>query len=321
MNLLEQVRRTSQYVAQQARFVRINRAYVPTYATTLPLFQPQPMLFEAAHHYCSSDVEEMAGFVLTLDTINFGSGFFPLLHKPAGRSGYETIAGALTQAYHTRGMLEPLYLTQLTAQECASIFGQDLSVTPIAHLMQLFAQALQHLGQYVLDQFGGRFVQLVEAVAGSGERLVQLLITMPLFNDVASYQGHTVAFYKRAQLAVADLSLALRQAGLGAFDDLDRLTIFADNEVPHVLRVDGILTYSTELAEWIDRGVLLEAGSAEEVEIRACAVYAAELITSSLQEAGHMITPRHLDYVLWNRGQSPSYQQVRQPHRTYTPYY
>ncbi len=38
-------------------------------------------------------------------------------------------------------------------------------------------------------------------------------------------------FYKRAQIVASDLALA----GVARFADLDRLTIFADNLVPHVL--------------------------------------------------------------------------------------
>ena len=52
-----------------------------------------------------------------------------------------------------------------------------------------------------------------------------------------------VPFYKRAQLTAADLSLAFDGKGLGSFEDLDQLTIFADNLVPHVLRVDKVLLY------------------------------------------------------------------------------
>ena len=59
---------------------------------------------------------------------------------------------------------------------------------------------------------------------------------MPFFDDHG--------FYKRAQIVPNDLTLA----GVAEFDDLDRLTIFADNLVPHVLRVDGVLRYDAELA-------------------------------------------------------------------------
>ena len=88
-------------------------------------------------------------------------------------------------------------------------------------------------------------------------------------------------FLKRAQIAAADLA----RAGVAAFRDLDRLTMFADNLVPHVLRVDGMLTYDAELLDRIERGELIEHGSPEEVEIRACALHAVELIVAE-QRAG-----------------------------------
>ena len=101
---------------------------------------------------------------------------------------------------------------------------------------------------------------------GSAERLAELLARgMRFFDD----RG----FYKRAQIVPSDLALA----GLAEFGDLDRLTIFADNLVPHVLRVDGVLRYDAALAARIDAGELLPQGQAER-EIRACALHACELI-------------------------------------------
>jgi hypothetical protein len=130
---------------------------------------------------------------------------------------------------------------------------------------------------------------------------------MPQFADLADYQGVQVHFLKRAQLAAADLALAFNEQGLGHFLDLDRLTIFADNVVPHVLRMDGILHYSRALSERIDHGIPIAASSEEEIEIRACAVHAAELIVDELTGLGRRITARDLDYCLWNRGHLPTY--------------
>ena len=118
---------------------------------------------------------------------------------------------------------------------------------------------------------------------------------MPFFDD----RG----FYKRAQIAPNDLALA----GVAEFADLDRLTIFADNLVPHVLRVDGVLRYDPALAARIDAGELLPPGE-EEREIRACALHACELIAARLG-----MPPRVLDIWLWNRGQAPRVQGVPAP--------
>ena len=60
--------------------------------------------------------------------------------------------------------------------------------------------------------------------------------------------------------------------------------MFADNLVPHVLRVDALLTYDDKLLDRIDRGELIEHDSPEEIEISACALRAVELLAE--QRAG-----------------------------------
>jgi hypothetical protein len=211
-------------------------------------------------------------------------------------------------------------LARIGAGDCVAIFGQDVGNAPAYELMGLFARALNGLGHYVLERFDGSFVELVEAAECSAQRLVRILIEMPLFDDVADYQGLRVPLYKRAQLAAADLALAFDGQGPGCFNDLDRLTIFADNLVPHVLRVDGVLWYEDALLERINRGELIPSGSTQEVEIRACALHAVELLVEALGEGGHDVTAMQLDYILWNRGRGRMYKS-RPRHRTRTVYY
>ncbi len=98
------------------------------------------------------------------------------------------------------------------------------------------------------------------------------------------------------------------------FSDLDRLTIFADNLVPHVLRCDGVLVYDPSLAEHVDAERLL-TNAEQEREIRACAVHACVTIAARLG-----VPEPTLDMWLWNRGQEPRYKAVPR-HRTRTVYY
>jgi hypothetical protein len=299
--------------------VQINYDRIPSYAASLPLEQARSPGLDPSRHYLGHGDDTVA-FLLTLDAINFGSGYFPHLRKRTGMSGYFTVASSLNDCYKGQGPLSAQELTRLAVEDCARIFGQDLDNAPIRELMQLFATALNALGQYLLDSFDGSFAALVEAADSSAESLVQLLIEMPYFNDVEPYAGLEVPFYKRAQIAVADLSLAFDGQGAGHFYDLERLTIFADNLVPHVLHVDGVLLYEGDLAARIDREELIPSGSAEEVEIRACAVHAVELLTKELRSSGRNATAMGLDYLLWNRGQKPHY-KARPRHRTRTVYY
>ena len=167
--------------------------------------------------------------------------------------------------------------------------------------MALYARALNDLGGFLE---GRTALEAVAAAGGSAERLAEIAVNeMPLFDDPG--------FYKRAQILPSDLALA----GVAAFDDLDSLTAFADNVVPHVLRLDGVLRYEPALAARIDAGEPLESGAREEREIRACAVSACELIAAEIGEP-----PRVVDGRLWNRGQAPRYKAVPR-HRTRTVHY
>lgn len=96
------------------------------------------------------------------------------------------------------------------------------------------------------------------------------------FRDHSLYKGHQVFLYKRAQIFVADLWGAFKGEGYGKFNDISSITIFADYIIPAVLRQLGILKYSSALSDSIDSKIEVCAGSEEEVEIRACSIYAVE---------------------------------------------
>jgi len=319
MDSLQRVRDACKAVAQQATHVHINRERIPAYAASLVSHLPGKPTLDTSSHYIGRGDGTVA-FIITLDAINFGSGYFPHLQKRPGMSGYFTIASSLTDLFTTQGPLSASDLSEITASDCARIFTQDMSDPAIAELMRLFSRALNDLGSYLAYRFHGSFTELVAAADHSAARLVDILRAMPLFRDEVRYKEIDVAFYKRAQITASDLALAFDGEGPGEFHELERLTIFADNMVPHVLRVDGILTYNEELLARIDRGELIPAGSEEEIEIRACAVHAAELIVEAMASSGNHVTAQQLDSALWNRGQNPRYKAIPR-HRTRTPNY
>src|SRR5918992_427097 len=246
MALLDEVRSFCRAVAETARFVSID--------------------LDAEAHYLEGDPGDVAAYLLTLDAVNFGSGWFPTLRKRPGRSGYFTVAWALADRFRAHGPWSNAELRALDAAGLAAILGQE----PGHPLMRLYAEALRDLGRFFDDR----------------------------------------GFYKRAQILPSDLALA----GLASFHDLDRLTIFADNLVPHVLRIDGVLRYDPGLAARIDAGELLPPGR-EEREIRGCALHACEQLA---ERTG--TPPRLLDIRLWNRGQAPEYKRIPR-HRTRSVYY
>ena len=318
-HIFDRIRSSCRKVAEQAQRIQISHSRIPSYAASLPLDKVANPQLDPSCHYLDRK-EGTVNFLLALDTINFGSGYFPYLRKRPGMSGYFTVASSLHDAYVKQGPFSARQLDSITVEECTRIFDQDPGNIHVMELMQHFTAALNELGRYVLDRFNGSFTDLVDSAGSSAGRLVQLLREMPYFNDVASYYGDEVLFFKRAQITAADLSLAFDGQGWGHFEDLDQMTIFADNLVPHVLRIDEILIYEEALVAGINQGKLIPAGSTEEVEIRACAVHAVELIKDQLAISGQMVSSPELDGFLWNRGQQPEYKAVPR-HRTRCVFY
>src|SRR5438128_1322446 len=157
MGLLEEVRARAEAVSKSARFVQVQTDVIETYALALPLEQARNATLDPQSHYVGAPDATLA-FVLTLDAINFGSGYFPKLTKRPGLSGYFTVATSLKEYFEAESPLSAERLRGLTAIDCARIFGQiDNDEPAVAELMALFSRALNDLGTYVMDRFGGSF--------------------------------------------------------------------------------------------------------------------------------------------------------------------
>src|SRR3954453_7458443 len=297
MALPDDVRATCAQIAQHATSVRVDADALGSAIASRP---PAPPALDPERHFLEGSQADVATYLLPLDSINFGSGWWPTLRKRevAGRplSGYFTVASGLADRFRAHGPWSNAQLRALRADEVADVLGQARD----HELMALFAQALRQLGAWLGERHA---LDVVREAGCSAVRLAEALAS-----GMAMYDDRD--FFKRAQIVPSDLALA----GVAIFDDLDRLTVFADNVVPHVLRVDGVLRYDERLAAHIDAGRLLRPGP-QEREIRAGAVHACRLPAARLG-----IDEQTPDHWLWNRGRQPAYKAVAR-HRCRTVFY
>jgi hypothetical protein len=314
--LPELVRATSAAVVERARWVRLDPGGIDLLAAALAAEGP-PASRPGPWDVAGSDAapERLAALVLALAAVNFGSGWHPVLRKRPGMSGATTVAAGVRAWEADTGPLRAAQLVALRPADVAAIADQPADDPELAPLVGHWTAALVELGAHVAAHHGGSFLQVVASAEGSAARLVGELDRLPHFHDVATHQGEPVVFLKRAQLAAADLARALPDHPATRFDDLHRLTAFADNLVPHVLRVEGALRLEPDLAARIERGELLEAGGAEEVEIRAAGVQGVELLVAALARSGTVVTASDLDAWLWARGAGARFKAVPR-HRT-----
>ena len=156
--LFDRIRSRCAEVTKRAQHVRIDDAGLEAFALRLASDQWSADDLDPAHYF-SGDESETLAFVVSLDAINFGSGWFPALHKRPGMSGYRTIATACRERFEVQGSFGGEALRATTPESMAEVLGQDLRHGEVAELMGLYAQAWRDLGVWL----GGRYYGILPA--------------------------------------------------------------------------------------------------------------------------------------------------------------
>ena len=121
--------------------------------------------------------EDVAAYLLALDTINFGSGWFPTLRKRPGSSGYFTVAWALADRFRARGPWSNAELRALTAREVARHPRPGARARADGALRPRARRPRRLLGERTA-------LEAIADAGGSAERLAeQLAAGMPFFDD------------------------------------------------------------------------------------------------------------------------------------------
>lgn len=260
-------------LAEHARWMAYEELPAPQYLLPFPL---------------ELDRDELVDFVLVATSINFAFTDFETRVRWEVEIDGRTFADSdgLHACLHgalARGV--PV----LDAEWLSAVERVDLErILPGLQLLDERAAILREIGAALLAR-GGRFSNFLAGASprlydGGNGFLERLVEHFPRFDDVATYGRREVRFYKLAQLAVWILHVTLRRQGGIGFADLHRLTAFADYIVPAALRVLGILRYSDDLERAINEGRLIEAGSPQEVELRAHTIYACDELCRLINE-------------------------------------
>ncbi len=255
--------------------------------------------------YVGEAMEDVIDFVFLENSINFAFTNFTTGEKYCTEylgtnwTGSYGMLAALKKAIDNGvQLLDGAYLRDITFETMRSIFTESIP------MLQERFDIFREVGKVLCDKYGGHFHNLYAAANGrlfnNGKGLVELLTSdFPSFDDSGVIDCHLVRFDKRAQLAPAVLQGKYQETPL--FEDIDKLTAFADYVLPKGLRAHGVLVYTPELADAVDKGVLIPAWSREEMEIRAATIHAADRIMRRINSTREEpITILHLDYALWS---------------------
>jgi hypothetical protein len=310
-------------VAQAGRHLRLDPAAVEAFAEAHAT-DTSPRHAEESLHATFLAPRRFLNYLLALEALNFSfwddEPRWRVPYRGARHDGYWALAAALHRALTVDALplWDARFLAGMTRSQLDSILRGEGRPVPLAELRLAH---LREAGQVLQARWNGEFANLVAACGGEAMRLVRTIVAeFPSFRDEARWEGSVVRFYKRAQIAVADLARLLPAHPLGRLTGLERLTAFADYKLPQVLRAEGILVCSGALARKLDGGIELPAGSAEEVAIRAATIWGCEWLARALSaRRGSPVMAMEVDYLLWSAGQRES--GLPPYHRTRTPYY
>lgn len=332
-NFLERVRRSTGDVVVAAQLVNYDWARLETLVSGYDPAQVRGRYtFQEDFHFTGGG-EQLVNYVFTLDALNFGSGLSPRWKQLEAAnlvqgSLYKTVADTLRRAVLAGNTLDAHWAGRVTAGTLAELF----KIPADFPLLRMFARSLNELGRWVVTEYAGRYLNVLEASPTADALVANLALNLAYFNDSATYlagppfpenYAFPVYFYKRAQILANDLYLAFEGRSPAVFPDIDQLTMFADNLLPHYFRMEGVLRYTPELEDQIEQGEPLEAGSQAETEIRASGVQCVEVacrMLNRMHPAEQPIFPAMLDVYLWNFSQSPRI-KARPRHRTVTYFY
>ena len=166
------------------------------------------------------------------------NGFQGSLH-----TGYMGLVAAVNKALDNGiNLTDPQFYGNITEDNLNKLLMGEGGV-PCA-LVGERARCLREVSDVLKSWFNGSVTEMIKKAENSAERLLQLVTgKFPCFCDSAVLFGR-VSFHKRAQIFIADLWGMNEGKGIGRFDDIEVLTMFADYRVPQSLQYFGALKYS-----------------------------------------------------------------------------
>lgn len=294
MAAMDDVRASSAWVAARSAHVVVDSSGIEKAVEEIQDSIPKVKWdFEGIHYFDNGPLTVQYLFVL--DALNF-------CFWPDKDLSYDHLALGLKEALQNdKSVFDSDRLQKITGPQLRELLKWPRPLPLENERVRL----LHEVGLELERSFEGKASKLVESCGKSAANLVALVTRhFPGFRDHSVYKGHQVFLYKRAQIFAADLWGAFEGQGYGEFNDISSITIFADYIVPAVLRQLGVLRYSSDLASIIEANREIGSGSEEEVELRACSIYAVEkmreLLSKKIRKSGTERGIGSLALVLWH---------------------
>lgn len=293
-------------VVSQSQFVSISQQAIAKYCQNffqLPL-QHWSQQYPLGYRRRENDNDELDFLFLVGSQAFYFWGYpkkWTIFYKGKKLDGWWALLACFERALE-KGIpvFDGNYLADLSLNETRTLFAGE----PEIPLLKERHRILKNIGKVLVRKYQGRFHQFYQKQVREAFPLLDSISKEFFgFDDVSTYKGRKVYFYKKAQLLLSDFYFHFEGKGYGAIKNVDLLPGCADYKIPMLMRRLGILEYRPQLAQKVDHRIELKSGSAEEVEIRANMLWAIQLMMRRLRKRITGINPFVIDGSLWLQSQ------------------
>jgi hypothetical protein len=239
--------------------------------------------------------EGKALFHLVQAALSFGTGWrqeFRGIQDP--RDG---LAVRLRRQFALAGAPSAAHLSRIKPADCERILGADpeLEGASAPELVELQARALRDLGRHLESHHRGEALRFLAETGGNLQGLVESCSALPFFHDVQRYRGVEVPFFWRSQCLASELAAEFRDTPHQGWAEWEQYSISSDPRIVGVLVDAGILRPEQGILSRLQAGEAIPAHSEREIELRAAAIVAVELMVHALRRDGRPATALGVD--------------------------
>ncbi len=281
--MLDDVKRTCYYVMKASKYVNIDYEKIDQFIAKIDCNNLKNWLLYNPYGLLELDIETIVNFLLVFESIDYsfwGSPKWSIETKDGTKDGSDALLYAML-----------MYVKENESTDFSNVsfdeFKQILQGNVEIPFLKERYETVVKISKIVNQKMNCSFYQYIKDVI-SDENLFEIIVTnFESFKDERIYNGHTIYFYKLAQLLTSDI-LHVREHLEKIDVNYSHLNGCADYKIPCVLRALDIINYKDELSSIVDSKKEIDISSMYEVEIRASQIVVIDYIKSKLVNVAAM---------------------------------
>lgn len=298
-NMLNKVLETNKFVVDNAKHVKINYDKVNELIDELLRFDNVHYLTKVPYAVYDMSTRDIINFLLIYDSIDFsfwGNPKWTIDANGKDLDGGIALLHCIFNLFNGRDSLDVYQqLENITLEEFKEVLKGNVDIP----LLKERYSIVTGIAKIVNKKMNGSFYDYIKDMNTDQEIFNTILNHFSSFQDIRTYDGKTIYFYKLAQLLTSDI-LHVIEIKEQRNVNYSNLLGCADYKIPQVMQGFGILEYDAELSSLLETKTQIEENSEYEVEIRASMIVVINYIYEQINKSIDRID---INDFIWSKGQ------------------